>query len=69
MFICWFITTCYIHHFLHEGPEVVVGLHLFNEVSQHFITEDVVILVIGESGMLHGCCMPQNENSNIQCLV
>ena len=52
-----------------EGPEVVVGLHLFNKVSQHFITEDVVILVIGESGMLHGCCMPHKENSNIQCWV
>ena len=47
-------TTCYIHHYLHEGLEVVVSIHLLHMVSQHFITEDVVILVREESGMLHG---------------
>ena len=36
----------YIHHYLHEGLEVVVSIHLLHIVSQHFITEDVVILVI-----------------------
>ena len=29
---------------LHESLEVVVGLHLFNKVSQHHITEGIVIL-------------------------
>ena len=62
-------TTCYIHHYLHEGLEVVVSIHLLHIVSQHFITEDILILVREESGMLHGCCMPHKENSNIQCWV
>ena len=44
-------TTCYIHHYLHEGLEVVVSIHLLHIVSQYFITEDVVILVREESGM------------------
>ena len=49
-------TTCYIHHYLHEGLEVVVSIHLLHIVSQHFITEDVVILVREERCYMDDVC-------------
>ena len=36
---------------LHDSLEIVVSLHLLNIISQHFVTEDIVILRERESAI------------------
>ena len=46
---------------LHEGLEVVVSIHLLHIVSQHFITEEVVILVIEKGAVMRMLYAAQGE--------